>query len=812
MSTLRFLPPPRSDGDIDTHPLPSELTTFDENGAIYRLMEDQKLRSVLAKCTVPLREMYLKNPQIIPGFSADTVNFDALAKLEALPENYTAYEKVKYKTDRKNLRTNEIERTDLYIFGHPSGKKYRSVPEFIPHLKWLASDPTLNRERCECKLCKSYNGSKFVRPSQTPKTSQKRKTDASSSTSPSKIVKTDRKLPSSPRKAVVPSDLKFFEESTDEDDFGELVVADFKNDVARTSTPPRSTSSSPKKGKLVLRNTNTSLSRPTTSSAKPTSLVTSELDTNDINIATQDAVENKTLKQPENETQIKDPLQNDVPLENKTTPETAMPKSVLTISQTRPIPPFKQSTPNSIPTSSSLISTLDSSVIPTSTSANSVFEAPISSLNSESSVMITAPSSSTSATTGSITQTPINLPTSNTIENPNVLPANKKPDVIIPKFDEPPSTSLLPPNAPIPLPMSTFRVGDMVWVCTVFDIVETQFALKMPGGFIQAVNPGLEISNLSNNFIRWPAQVIETHATPFPKKMELWSLPLIVQIVEGSVKFGTPHIYRDKHASSKNLGQMYSQMISPCHGIPFACKVRLLPISMDIEFVAPETHMEAFPQHKSPHQFVIERMIDRYSPKKKMTPNIPEPRGEILNKAVQFVIQQTKDKCLQLFLSAIGEACEKYDTVQYTVTHEPSVAKPSFIRDLVIGSESLVIGDIVLVKIPTPEKDSHLYFLIENMVFSDRIQLFGRPVQAFPVAGATESPTTFSGMPSPVVPFGGTGGFGFLLLPGQPIVDIPVDYILCRVYRTKTNINPIAEGHRGNKVYKMRVISPNAVK
>ncbi|KAJ3296127.1 hypothetical protein HDU79_007553 [Rhizoclosmatium sp. JEL0117] len=42
-------------------------------------------------------------------------------------------------------------RWDAYLFGHPSGKKYRSPNEFVPHLKWMA---VADLERaCLCKCC-----------------------------------------------------------------------------------------------------------------------------------------------------------------------------------------------------------------------------------------------------------------------------------------------------------------------------------------------------------------------------------------------------------------------------------------------------------------------------------------------------------------------------------------------------------------------------------------------------------------------------------------------------------------------------------
>ncbi|KAI6113028.1 hypothetical protein F5141DRAFT_1111093 [Pisolithus sp. B1] len=44
-------------------------------------------------------------------------------------------------------------RHDAYLIGSSHAKRFRSVPEFIPHALWLLTDPTLNRANCACKYC-----------------------------------------------------------------------------------------------------------------------------------------------------------------------------------------------------------------------------------------------------------------------------------------------------------------------------------------------------------------------------------------------------------------------------------------------------------------------------------------------------------------------------------------------------------------------------------------------------------------------------------------------------------------------------------
>ena len=39
------------------------------------------------------------------------------------------------------------------LLGSVHAKRFRSVPEFVPHALWLMTDPTLDRRNCECKYC-----------------------------------------------------------------------------------------------------------------------------------------------------------------------------------------------------------------------------------------------------------------------------------------------------------------------------------------------------------------------------------------------------------------------------------------------------------------------------------------------------------------------------------------------------------------------------------------------------------------------------------------------------------------------------------
>ena len=47
------------------------------------------------------------------------------------------------------------QRRDLYLYGHPGGRKkrFRSPSDFLPHLLWLATDESGDKRNCACKVC-----------------------------------------------------------------------------------------------------------------------------------------------------------------------------------------------------------------------------------------------------------------------------------------------------------------------------------------------------------------------------------------------------------------------------------------------------------------------------------------------------------------------------------------------------------------------------------------------------------------------------------------------------------------------------------
>ncbi|CAZ81238.1 unnamed protein product [Tuber melanosporum] len=71
------------------------------------------------------------------------------------PRNYKLFEHVKCSAKDGVLGK---ERSDTYLYGHPSGKRYRSPAEFFPHIAYLCrfsatKNPDTKGKFCQCCLC-----------------------------------------------------------------------------------------------------------------------------------------------------------------------------------------------------------------------------------------------------------------------------------------------------------------------------------------------------------------------------------------------------------------------------------------------------------------------------------------------------------------------------------------------------------------------------------------------------------------------------------------------------------------------------------
>ncbi|RPA94699.1 hypothetical protein L873DRAFT_1792783 [Choiromyces venosus 120613-1] len=72
-----------------------------------------------------------------------------------LPDGYTLYEKV-----HNPAKGRGQPRRDTYLYGHPSGHKFRSPNEFQPHYLWMACDPPKDWKNCRCRLCRNVKQTK----------------------------------------------------------------------------------------------------------------------------------------------------------------------------------------------------------------------------------------------------------------------------------------------------------------------------------------------------------------------------------------------------------------------------------------------------------------------------------------------------------------------------------------------------------------------------------------------------------------------------------------------------------------------------
>ncbi|KAI8809946.1 hypothetical protein BJ742DRAFT_216975 [Cladochytrium replicatum] len=169
---LDFVPPPEpSDGDLASHPPLEAQNSYDDLNRRFR--PAQRLPAMLDKWGAALKSLYDSHPECIPeralrnaGWSGIdrsdlTVKFTPGARLRELPQGYTAFEHVKFSTRPRSIHNEptQTERNDLYVFGHPHrGRKFRSVPEFIPHLIWMAQTPSLDPSLCKCKYCNGNGG------------------------------------------------------------------------------------------------------------------------------------------------------------------------------------------------------------------------------------------------------------------------------------------------------------------------------------------------------------------------------------------------------------------------------------------------------------------------------------------------------------------------------------------------------------------------------------------------------------------------------------------------------------------------------
>ncbi|KAI8801141.1 hypothetical protein BJ742DRAFT_39923 [Cladochytrium replicatum] len=157
--------PDPSDGTTAYHPSQRLQSSYDELNRRYHAIAPST--TILEKLGKELQAVYEQNPQYIPeqalrdaGWTGTdrskvAARFVHKAKCRALPAGYAFFQHLKFAERPPSIGSepSNTSRTDNYLFGHPMGKRYRSVPDFIPHLRWMAVTPSLDRSLCPCRNC-----------------------------------------------------------------------------------------------------------------------------------------------------------------------------------------------------------------------------------------------------------------------------------------------------------------------------------------------------------------------------------------------------------------------------------------------------------------------------------------------------------------------------------------------------------------------------------------------------------------------------------------------------------------------------------
>ncbi|KAG0709404.1 hypothetical protein DFH29DRAFT_229175 [Suillus ampliporus] len=129
-----FLDFPRSDGDPGKWPT-NTTPTVDSEGHVNYMRVVALDESLSIKWRVEVGAALATKLNMAQG------NY----VLQGWPEGYQMYDHNKGPQDNP--------RHDAYLMGSTHAKRFRSVPEFIPHALWLLTDPALDRSNCNCKYC-----------------------------------------------------------------------------------------------------------------------------------------------------------------------------------------------------------------------------------------------------------------------------------------------------------------------------------------------------------------------------------------------------------------------------------------------------------------------------------------------------------------------------------------------------------------------------------------------------------------------------------------------------------------------------------
>ncbi|KAG2365013.1 hypothetical protein BDR07DRAFT_1459321 [Suillus spraguei] len=129
-----FIEFPRSDGDPSNWPT-NNTPQIDSEGHVNYMRQAGLDESLSIKWRVEVAAALASKLNMAQG------NY----VLQGWPAGYQMFD--------HNKGPKDSPRHDAYLIGSTYAKRFRSVPEFIPHALWLLTDPTLDRSNCNCKYC-----------------------------------------------------------------------------------------------------------------------------------------------------------------------------------------------------------------------------------------------------------------------------------------------------------------------------------------------------------------------------------------------------------------------------------------------------------------------------------------------------------------------------------------------------------------------------------------------------------------------------------------------------------------------------------
>ncbi|KAJ1558627.1 hypothetical protein HK096_008778 [Nowakowskiella sp. JEL0078] len=804
---LSFVPTPQSDGIVTHHPSPAEYIDCDSSGRLWRKYDDKKLSIFLGKCTPVLLDYYKQHPQDIPGVNATSVQFGSLSTLVELPANYIVLDQIKYKTvPVEGQKLPEVERHDTYIFGHPSGRRFRSAQEFVPHLKWLASDPKLNSKNCNCKYCNLGASKSVSRILQSPNKTTLAKTSSSlkrKSESHEEISKTFKQT------KMGDTELK--------PNFGELWIENNVNldekepnlpiDLTSEPSSPHILDLSLSQNELALNPKETEISsenKQVSSSDKgkiPIYYVDPDSPENNEVTTFSENTKQEILKQNTTDTT---PNLNPQDLSKQSLPKLDNEDSNLQTNETTLILNQQETLKENeilsdvveIPKKLQNIAILNP--------AEKSFQFPNQSTIIEIPILAIAPPKNVSENNNlnpstlnnqnhkSVYQSVLPDPTSRSVhghfQNTRITTN--------PAINQP---SKIPKPFLLPLPPTSFRPGDLVWVDCLVSIEEVRKVIPIS----DFPNIGLDISQLSSKFVQWPAEVIEFISAPFEVNTHLWSTPIILQnSLERRVRVGTPHVYSNQFPFS--TGELSEVMLQPgtvAKGIMYAYKIRLLPYGIHIDLIIPEMCLEPFMIFPSPQQKLLDRLVNIDNPTEK--PDFTSLQLPVLTNIVKKMNRETADYLVLLYFTSLTQAAERYNSIKIVAMKTTTIDK-IVLQHVILGPEILFLGDAILVN--DPFSNCLRCFAVDRLEYSiqkKRFLIYGRLLKVISGVPNTMSLNVWiTGKPPTNLLIDTTvnandTAFTFLCTPADAPIEINLNFIVGRIYRNFPGILP---AHLSRKV------------